>query len=34
VLVSDQFNNEYVLLVPLILLLEEWWLGRSLESAQ
>ena len=34
VLVSDQFNNEYVLLVPLILLLEEWWLGRSLESAK
>lgn len=29
-LVSNRFNNEYVLLVPLVLLLEECWLGRRL----
>lgn len=29
-IVSSQFNSEYLLLVPLILLVEEWWLGTRL----
>jgi uncharacterized membrane protein len=29
-IVSSRFNNEYLLLVPLILIVEEWWLGSRL----
>jgi hypothetical protein len=31
-LASSQFNNEYIFLVPLILLAEEWWLGSRLRK--
>ena len=31
-IVSSRFNNEYLLLVPLILLAEEWWLGSKLST--
>lgn len=31
-LASSQFNNEYIFLVPLILLTEEWWLGSRLRK--
>jgi len=29
---STRFNNEYVLLIPLILIAEEWWLGKRLSG--
>jgi uncharacterized membrane protein len=29
---SNRFNNEYVLLIPLILIAEEWWLGKRLSG--
>jgi uncharacterized membrane protein len=33
-ILSSQFNNEYLLLVPLTLLIEEWWLGARLSRIQ
>lgn len=31
-LASTAFNNEYILIIPMILVLEEWWVARRLKA--
>ena len=31
-LASNEFNNEYILIVPAILVLEEWWVAHRLKA--